>query len=74
VIAAMPRIKLLPENNVRKGFADPHQVEAIARRLRDEVADGVRFALQTGWRRAEVFSLSWSQSTGTGASYGSSPA
>src|SRR5207247_1356101 len=31
------------------------------RRLRDEVADGVRFAFQTGWRRAEVFSLSWSQ-------------
>jgi len=61
VIVAMPRIKLLPENNVRKGFADGHQVEAIARRLRDEVADGVRFAFQTGWRRAEVFSLSWSQ-------------
>jgi integrase len=42
VITAMPRIKLLPENNVRKGFA-------------------VRFALATGWRRAEVFSLTWSQ-------------
>ena len=25
VIAAMPRIKLLPENNVRKGFADAKQ-------------------------------------------------
>ena len=25
------------------------------------MADGVRFALVTGWRRAEVFSLAWSQ-------------
>jgi len=61
VIVAMPRIKLLPENNVRKGFADTKQVELLCRRLKDEVADGVRFAFQTGWRRAEVFSFSWSQ-------------
>jgi integrase len=62
VIVAMPRIKLLPENNVRKGFADTKQVEAICGRLKkDEVADGVRFAFQTGWRRGEVFSLTWSQ-------------
>ena len=62
----MPRIKLLPENNVRKGFADAKQVELICRRLKDEVADGVRFAFQTGWRRAEVFSFSWSQVDWTG--------
>jgi integrase len=37
------------------------QVEAVCRRLRDEVADGVRYAFQTGWRRGEVFSLMWSQ-------------
>jgi len=47
VIVAMPRIKLLPENNVRKGFADAKQVELVCRRLKDEVADGVRFAFQT---------------------------
>jgi len=28
---------------------------------KDEVADGVRFAFLTGWRRGEVFSLTWSQ-------------
>ena len=61
VITAMPRIKLLPENNVRKGFAEAKQVDAICKRLKLDVADGVRFALVTGWRRAEVFSLTWSQ-------------
>jgi integrase len=61
VITAMPRIKLLPENNVRKGFAEAKQVDAICKRLKLDVGDGVRFALVTGWRRAEVFSLTWSQ-------------
>src|SRR5437016_2842408 len=56
VIVAMPRIKLLPENNVRKGFADGHQVEAIARRLRDEVADGVRLLFHD-LRRSAVRNL-----------------
>ena len=61
VITAMPRIKLLPENNVRKGFAEGRQIDAICKRLKPDVADGVRFALVTGWRRAEVFTLTWSQ-------------
>jgi hypothetical protein len=73
VITAMPRIKLLPENNVRKGFADAQQVEAICRHLRDDIADAVRFAFQTGWRRSEVFGFTWARSTGTAASSGWSP-
>lgn len=61
VITAMPRIKLLPEHNVRKGFAEAKQVESICKRLKGDVADGVRFAFLTGWRRTEVFTLTWSQ-------------
>jgi integrase len=57
----MPRVKLLPENNVRKGFAEAKHVETICKRLSPDVADGVRFAFSTGWRRAEVFTLTWSQ-------------
>lgn len=71
LITAMPRIKLLPENNVRKGFADVQQIETICRRLREDVADAVRFAFQTGWRRAEVFSLAWSQVDWNGGPAGS---
>jgi integrase len=61
VIMPMPRIKLLPENNVRKGFAETKQVEVICKRLAADVADGVRFAFSTGWRRPEVFTITWSQ-------------
>ena len=61
VITAMPRIKLLPEKNVRKGFAESKQVETVCKRLKPDVADGTRFAFLTGWRRAEVFTLTWPQ-------------
>jgi integrase len=62
VIVAMPRIRLLPENNARKGFADAGQVEAICRNLQPAVADAVRFMFITGWRsRSEVLRLTWGQ-------------
>jgi integrase len=62
VILSMPRIKLLPENNVRKGFADADRVERIYRRLQPDVADAVRFMFITGWRsRSEVLPLTWAQ-------------
>lgn len=62
VIVTMPRIRLLPENNARKGFADAGQVEAICRYLQPAVADAVRFMFITGWRsRSEVLRLTWGQ-------------
>lgn len=66
MITAMPRIAqqripLLPENNVRKGFADAKQVDTICKCLKPDVADAVRLAFPAGWRRAEVFTLTWSQ-------------
>jgi integrase len=62
VILSMPRIKLLPENNVRKGFADADRVEGVCRRLQSDVADAVRFMFITGWRsRSEVLPLTWDQ-------------
>jgi integrase len=41
-------------------------VESICKRLNPDVANGVRFAFLTGWRRAEVFTLTWSQGDWTG--------
>jgi hypothetical protein len=61
VIQAMPRIRLLPEDNVRKGFAEASQVEAICKRLSEDVADVVRFGFLTSWRRTEVLELRWAQ-------------
>ena len=41
-IVAMPRIRLLPENNARQGFAEARQIAAILRRLPPDLADAVR--------------------------------
>ncbi len=61
-IVAMPRIRLLPENNARQGFADVKQVTAICRHLSPDLADAVQFMFITGWRsRSEVLPLRWQQ-------------
>ena len=58
----MPRIRLLPENNARQGFADAKQVAAICRHLSPDLADAVQFMFITGWRsRSEVLPLRWLQ-------------
>ena len=49
-IVAMPRIRLLPENNVRQGFAEARQIAVICRRLPPDLADAVQFVFITGWR------------------------
>jgi len=51
----MPR-----EDNVRKGFFDRSQIEAVCGHLERELADVVRFAFTTGWRvPSEVLPLEW---------------
>jgi len=62
IIVAMPRIRLLPENNARQGFAEAKQVTTICRQLSPDLADAVQFMFITGWRsRSEVLPLSWAQ-------------
>jgi integrase len=62
LIVAMPRIRLLPENNARQGFAEAKQVLTICRRLPPDLAEAVQFMFLTGWRsRSEVLPLTWAQ-------------
>jgi integrase len=62
IIVAMPRIRLLPENNARQGFAEAKQVLTICRRLPPDLADAVQFMFITGWRsRSEVLPITWAQ-------------
>jgi integrase len=57
-----PPVPGLRENNVRTGFFEPEQFEAVCRRLKDVEADLVRFCYHTGWRtKSEVFPLTWAQ-------------
>lgn len=53
-------IPLLTEDNVRKGFFEEHQYQAIVKQLPPELGSVVLFAKITGWRvPSEVLTLQW---------------
>ncbi len=50
-----PKISLLPENNIRQGFFEREQFEAVRRHLTASLQAVVTFAYLTGWRiRSEI--------------------
>ena len=55
----MPRIRRLPERNVRQGFFEPGEVDAVVAYLPDYLKGFVRFAYFSGWRKGEISSLTW---------------
>ena len=57
-----PHIPMLNEHNVRTGFFERDQFEAVIRQVPDDVAMLLRFAYVTGWRiQSEVQTLQWRQ-------------
>lgn len=57
-----PHIAMLQENNVRTGFFEDHQYEAVRAHLPAYAQPVVTFAYITGWRvRSEVLTLQWRQ-------------
>lgn len=56
-----PEIPSLNVSNVRKGFLDEAEIEAVIRELTPPVRPLVRFAALTGWRKGEILGLRWSQ-------------
>lgn len=54
-----PRISMLDENNVRKGFFEQKQFDDVLKHLPDYAQDFVQFAYQTGWRSSEIKNLQW---------------
>ena len=56
-----PAIDLLDEDNVRQGFFEPAEYEAIRRHLDDDCQPVIDFAYITGWRKSEVLNLEWPQ-------------
>lgn len=62
LLLGAPPVPALREDNVRTGFFEPDQFEAVCRNLREIEADVVRFCYHTGWRsKSEVFPLTWAQ-------------
>jgi integrase len=61
MIHSAPRIRMLRENNARKGFFSRDQLNSILKRLRPHNIPPSIFAFITGWRKQEILSLKWSQ-------------
>jgi integrase len=61
-IARVPYIQMPQEDNVRKGFFEREQFEAVRRLLAVDLRPVVTFAYITGWRvPSEVLTLQWRQ-------------
>ena len=59
---AKPHIPMLQEDNVRKGFFEPEQFEAVRAHLPEPLRPVVTFAYLTGWRlNSEILPLEWRQ-------------
>jgi integrase len=54
-------VSLLRERNVRTGFFEREEFEAVMAHLPPEVAPVAEFAYLTGWRKGEILGLTWSQ-------------
>jgi integrase len=61
-IHRMPTIRLLTECNVRQGFFEPAEFDALLAKLPEDIRALATFAYHAGWRwRSEVAPLTWSQ-------------
>jgi integrase len=59
-LPSRPHIALLREDNVRRGFFEAEEFEAVRRRLPSALRDFVSFLYTTGWRwRSEAAPLRW---------------
>jgi integrase len=56
-----PKIPMLKERNVRSGFFDEAQFQAVRAHLPEALRPLATFAHVTGWRRTEILKLEWRQ-------------
>ena len=60
-VRRVPKIPMLDENNVRKGYYEHGQFLALRDALHDHLKGFVTFAYQVGWRDTEISTLRWQQ-------------
>lgn len=59
-LTSMPHIPMLRLSNVRTGFFERAEFEAVREALPAPLRGVATFAFLTGWRRSEILSLEWS--------------
>ena len=59
LVHRVPHIRKLPERNVRQGFFELEEIDAVIAHLPAYLQDFVRFAALTGWRKGEIVQLTW---------------
>ena len=65
LLSAKPYIPMLTENNVRQGFFEREQYDAVLRHLPEPWRPVMTFAFLTDWRvGSEVLPLTWAQKCG----------
>ncbi len=57
----VPKIRMLKENNVRKGFFEHYEFLAMRNKLPDYLKSVITFGYKSGWREEEILSLPWDQ-------------
>jgi integrase len=58
-IVTAPHIRHLPERNVRQGFFEKAEFEAVVAHLPEYLQDFARFAYLCAWRKGLIGSLTW---------------
>lgn len=59
LVGTVPTIQMLEERNVRKGFVEDGQFEALLRELPEHLGPLALVAFVTGWRKGELLSRKW---------------
>lgn len=57
----MPKVKLLEGENVREGFLNKPEFEAVVEQLSPDVRDVVRFLYNSAWRTGEALKIEWNK-------------
>ena len=60
-VGAIPRVGMLKGENVREGFLNKPEFEAMVKFLKPDVADLARFLYNSAWRSGEALKLQWSK-------------
>ena len=58
-VSFAPRIRALPENNVRHGFFEKAEFDTVLPHLPSPIDEIARFGYLSGWRRSEISGLRW---------------